>query len=155
MTRDPSKKRTVATNRRARHSYEIIDELELGVQLLGTEVKSLRAGRCSIEEAFGLFRGTDLYLVGATIPEYSHGNINNHAPDRERRLLAHRKELARWEGKVRERGMTLVPLEVFFAGHLVKVQMALVRGKRQHDKRARSAERDAKREIDRAMRRRR
>jgi len=142
-------------NRKARHQYNVLDDLECGIELLGTEVKSLRAGRCSIQEAYGRFRGGELYLEGATIPEYTHGNVFNHPPDRTRKLLAHRRELHRWERQVKLRGVTIVPLELYFLGHLVKVRMALVQGKKIHDKRERDRQRTARREIDRALGRRR
>lgn len=147
--------RSIAQNRKARHLYEVLDELECGIQLTGTEVKSLRAGRASIAEAYGFLKGGELWLIGATIPEYSHGNIHNHEPTRERKLLAHAKELAGWAKQVREKGITVVPLELYFKGHLVKVRMALVRGKKVADKREDQKQRDARREIDRALSRRR
>lgn len=155
MARDDGKVRTIATNRRARHDYHVLSEVECGIALTGTEVKSLRQGRASIAEAFGLVRRGELYLLGATIPEYSHGNLNNHAPARERKLLLHRKELAQWDKAVREKGVTLVPLELYFRGHLVKVRMALVRGKKLYDKRETEKAKDARRDIDRAFSRRR
>jgi SsrA-binding protein len=155
MVRGDDTKRTVATNRRARHDYHLLEELELGLVLRGTEVKSLRSGRASIGEAYGMFRGRELFLVGATIPEYSHGTAFNHAPTRERKLLGHRRELDRWGKRARERGTTVVPLELYFKGHLVKVRMALVQGKKLHDKRERTREREAARDIQRAMSRRR
>jgi len=147
--------RSIAQNRKARHLYHLLEELECGIQLRGTEVKSLRAGRASIAEAYGVIKGGGMWLVGATIPEYSHGNIHNHEPGRERKLLAHAKELAGWTKLVREKGITIVPLELYFKGHLVKVRMALVRGKKLYDKREDQRQRDAKRDIDRAFSRRR
>ena len=98
-------------------------------------MKSLRQGRASIAEAFGLIRRGELFLIGATIPEYSHGNVFNHPPARERKLLLHKRELAQWDKAVREKGVTIVPLELYFRGHLVKVRMALARGKKLYDKR--------------------
>ena len=155
MARDPSARRSIAQNRKARHEFHVLEELECGIELRGTEVKSLRAGRASIAEAYGLFRKGELFLVGATIPEYSHGNVHNHVPGRERRLLAHARQLQAWNKRVREKGVTLVPLELYFQGHLVKVRMALVRGKKAYDKRETQKERSARREMDRAMSRRR
>lgn len=155
MGRDTTTVRSLATNRKARHTYHILDEVECGMLLKGTEVKSLRAGRCSIAEAYGRFRSSELWLVGATIPEYSHGNIHNHAPDRERKLLLSRKELSKWNKAVREKGVTLVPLELLFRGHLVKVRMGLVRGKKLYDKREDQKKRSAEREIGRQLGRRR
>jgi len=155
MARDQQKIRSIAVNRRARHRYEVLDELECGVSLKGTEVKSLRAGHASLTEAYARFRGSELWLVGATIPEYAMGNIHNHAPGRDRKLLAHRREMAKWRKQVTLRGTTMVPLEIFLKGHLVKVQLALVRGKQLHDKRRVQQERDAQRDMERAQRRRR
>src|SRR5262245_17033881 len=155
MARDPEAIRVLAKNRRATHEFHVLEKLECGIELRGTEVKSLRAGQCSIAEAFGHFRGGELYLVGATIPEYSHGNIHNHEPARERRLLAQRRQLRGWDKQVRERGITMVPLVLYFKGHLVKVEMALVKGKKLHDKREDVKRRDAERDMDRAFSRRR
>ena len=146
--------RNLATNRRARHDYHVLEEHECGLVLRGTEVKSLRQGRCSIGEAYGRFDGDELWLVGATIPEYSHGNIHNHAPDRARKLLLSRRELGKWQKAVREKGVTIVPLELYFRGHLVKARMGLVRGKKLYDKREDQKKRTAEREMDRALRRR-
>jgi SsrA-binding protein len=147
--------RNIASNRRVRHDYHVLEELECGIVLTGTEVKSLRQGRASLAEAFALIRAGELFLVGAHIPEYAHGNIQNHVPVHDRKLLAHKREVERLYKRVREKGLTLVPLELYFNGARVKVKIALVRGKRQHDKRAVTKERDARREIDRAMSRRR
>ena len=155
MARDSEAVRVIATNRRARHEYHVLETFECGMALVGTEVKSLRAGRASIGEAYGRMRGDELWLVGATIPEYAQGNINNHEPGRERKLLLHRKELRSVGKQVRERGVTLVPLSLYFKGHRVKLEMALVRGKKFHDRREDQKRRDAKREMDREMARRR
>ncbi len=148
-------RRPIATHRRARHEYEVLDELECGIELRGTEVKSLRAGRCSLPEGYGAFRRNELWLLGVTIPEYTHGNVHNHEPTRARKLLAHRRELDQWEKRVRERGMSIVPLQIYFQGSLVKVTMALVRGKKHYDKRQTQRERDDKRDMERALSRRR
>ena len=160
MARDRESVKVVATNRRARHEYLVLDELECGIELRGTEVKSLRAGHCSLQEAYGFLRtgtsgGPELWLRGATIPEYAQGNIHNHEPARERKLLLHARELRKWAKQVQERGVTVVPLELYFKGHLVKVKMALVRGKKLHDKRESAKKRDAAREIARELGRRR
>ncbi|MEX1025415.1 MAG: SsrA-binding protein SmpB [Planctomycetota bacterium] len=151
----PQERRSIAVNRKARHLYHLLDELECGIQLRGTEVKSLRAGHCSLQEAYGRLRRGELYLVGATIPVYSHGNVHNHEPARERKLLAHRRELAKWEQAVKEKGTTIVPLEIYFQKSLVKVTLALARGKKLFDKREDQKARDAKRDIDRELTRRR
>lgn len=145
----------LAKNRRALHEFHVLDRLECGLVLKGTEVKSLRQGQCSIAEAFGYIRDGELYLLGATIPVYSHGNIHNHEPARERKCLLARKELQKWMKQVKEKGTTIVPLSLYFKGHLVKVEMALVKGKQLHDKREDVKQREARREIDRAISRRR
>ena len=155
MARDTEAIRVVAKNRRALHEFHVLDKLECGIALRGTEVKSLRAGECSIAEAFGMIRRGELYLLGATIPEYSHGNIHNHEPARERKLLLQKRQLRKWDKEVREKGITIVPLLLYFKGHLVKVEMALVKGKKLHDKREDVKRRTAEREIEREVGRRR
>jgi len=147
--------RPIAANRRARFEFHVLEELECGLALKGTEVKSLRQGQCSIAEAWGQVRRGELFLVGAHIPVYAQGNVHNHEPARDRKLLAHRREIARWHGRVREQGVTIVPLEIYFKGARVKVRMALVKGKKLHDKRAATREREDRRDMDRAMSRRR
>ena len=151
MARNDQTLRSICTNKKARHEYNILDELECGIVLKGTEVKSLRAGRASLQEAYGRIMDGELWLLGATIPVYSHGNVHNHQPDRERKLLVHARELDQWAKKVREKGITIVPLELFFRGHLVKVRMALAQGKKLYDKRQTERERTHKREMDRAL----
>lgn len=151
----PSDHRTIAQNRRARHEYLILEELECGISLLGTEVKSLRDGRCSLTEAYARMHKGELFLIGAHIDEYAMGNIHNHDPRRERKLLAHRRELAKWDKKVQEKGMTIVPLEVYFKGARVKILVGLARGKKLYDKRQSDKERSDKRDMQRAMMRRR
>lgn len=150
-----SPRKTIATNKRARFAYHVLEELECGIELKGTEVKSLRDGQCSIGEAYVHAKGGELFLVGAHIPEYTHGTMWNHSPTRDRKLLVHRRELTNWAKKARERGITMVPLEVYFSGSLVKVLVGLCRGKKLHDKREVQRERSDKRDIERAMRRRR
>lgn len=145
----------LAKNRRALHEFHVLERLECGLVLKGTEVKSLRQGQGSIAEAFGHFKRGELYLLGATIPVYSHGNIHNHEPARERKCLLAKREIAKWSKLVKEKGTTIVPLTLYFKGHLVKVEMALVKGKQLHDKRESVKQREAKREIDRATSRRR
>ncbi len=145
--------RMIAENRRARHEYLLLEELECGIALEGSEVKSLREGRCSLAEAYGLMRSDGLYLVGAHIPEYKNATHGGHQLVRDRKLLAHRREVAKWGKAAREKGVTIVPLRLYFRGHLVKVEMALAKGKKLHDKREREKEKSAKREMDRAVRR--
>jgi len=151
---DEPSRRLVASNRKARHRFLILDELEAGIALSGTEVKSLRAGQCSIQEAYVRLVKGELWLVGAHIPEYAQGNRMNHSPTRDRKLLAHRRQIAKLSKAVREKGITLVPLEVYFTDALVKVRVALVRGKKYADKRQAERERSDRREADRALRRR-
>jgi len=151
--------RVIARNKRAHHEYLIQEELECGVMLVGTEVKSLRGGRCTLAEAYVTLvekRGRlEMDLIGCNIPRYSHGNKNNHEPDRVRRLLAHEREMRDWFKRVREKGITIVPLEVYFKGSLVKVKVALVKGKKLHDKRNTERERTDRRDIERELGRRR
>ena len=141
----------IADNRRARHDYHLSDRLEAGIQLTGTEVKSLRAGQLTLGRAFADLRADEVYLVGAHIPEYAQGNIANHDPDRDRKLLLHRREIDTLRGKVRERGLTIVPTKVYFKNGRVKVELAVARGKETHDKRRDIADRDAKRQMERAL----
>jgi SsrA-binding protein len=143
--------KVVAENRRARHDYHLLERYEAGVVLSGTEVKSLREGRASLQQSYADVRDGEVYLVGAHIPEYAQGNIANHEPDRERKLLLHRREIAGLIGKVRERGLTLVPTRVYFKDGRVKVELALARGKEVRDKRRDLADRDARRQIERAL----
>jgi len=155
MARGDQTIRILGKNRRARHEFHVLDSLECGIALVGTEVKSLRQGTCSIAEAFGMVRKGELWLFGATIPEYTHGNVHNHAPTRERKLLLQKAKLRAWDKRVREKGVTIVPLTLYFKGHLVKVEMALVKGKKLYDKREDMKKRSAERDIDRAFSRRR
>ena len=145
----------IAENRRARHDYHLLERYEAGIALSGTEVKSLRAGRADLARAFADLRGNELWLVGAHIDEYAQGNMQNHEPDRDRELLLHRREIDSLIGKVRERGLTLVPTRLYFKDGRVKVEIALARGKEQRDKRRDLAERDARRQIDRELKARR
>ncbi|HEX9543427.1 MAG TPA: SsrA-binding protein SmpB [Streptosporangiaceae bacterium] len=144
----------IARNRRARHDYHIEDVIEAGLVLTGTEVKSLRAGRASLTDGFGQITDGEIWLHGVHIPEYTQGTWTNHEPRRVRKLLLHRKEIDRLASKTAERGLTLVPLALYFKDGKVKVEMALARGKRTYDKRHDLAQRDAAREVERAFRRR-
>jgi SsrA-binding protein len=142
-----------AQNRRARHDYFIEDTVEAGVMLLGTEVKSLRAGRASIAESFAAQQGDGLYLINAYIPEYEAANRFNHAPKRARKLLLHRRELGRLLGAVQREGMTLVPLSIYFNDRgIAKVRLGLAKGKRKGDKREAEKERDWSRDRARLLR---
>lgn len=147
------KKKTVAENRRARFDYHIEDVFEAGIMLTGTEVKSLRFGEGSIAEAYAEIRGSEAWLVNSNIPEFSHGNRYNHEPKRPRKLLLHEREIAKLQGMVERKGMTLVPLSIYFNSRgRAKVELALARGKNTADKRATIKERDWKREQARIMR---
>jgi SsrA-binding protein len=141
----------VARNRKARHDYHIEDTLEAGLVLTGTEVKSLRAGRASLVDGFGEVRDGEVWLRNVHIPEYDQGTWTNHEPRRPRKLLLHKGEISRLIGKTQERGLTLVPLSLYFKDGYAKVEIALARGKKTYDKRHALAERQAKREAERAM----
>ncbi|HEY7794611.1 MAG TPA: SsrA-binding protein SmpB [Gaiellaceae bacterium] len=147
----PTGTKLIAENRRARHDYELLDRVEAGIVLTGTEVKSLRDGRVTLAQAYADVRDNEVWLVGADIAVYDQGNIANHDPGRDRKLLLHRGEIASLIGKVRERGQTLVPTRLYFKDGKVKVELALARGKEKGDKRRDIAERDAKRQIERAL----
>ncbi len=142
-------RRTISRNKRATHEYLVLDELEVGIVLFGTEVKSLRGGRCSLQEAYCMIRNGELWIMQMHIPEYAQGNVNNHKMVRERKLLAKRREIDKWDRKVREKGTTLIPLEILFDGALVKLRIGLCKGKKLYDKRQAKRERDDKREIAR------
>jgi SsrA-binding protein len=153
VAKETGMRRSLSKNRRARYLYEVIDELECGISLAGTEVKGLREGQCSIAESYCRLKDGELWIVGMHIPEYSCGNIHNHSPTRDRRLLAHAHQLRKWGKQVAQKGTTIVPLEVYFVGHLVKITCALCRGKQRHDKRQSKREADDRRDMDRARRR--
>ncbi len=150
----PAGTKPIAENRRARHDFQLLERWEAGIVLTGTEVKSLRDGKASLLRAYADVRDGEVYLVGVHIPEYGQGNRANHDPDRDRKLLLHRREIASLIGKVQERGLTLVPTRLYFKDGRVKVEIALARGKEAHDKRQAIAEREAKRQIERALTRR-
>src|SRR3954468_18909355 len=148
----PQARNLIVENRKARHDFHILERVEAGVALEGTEVKSLRDGGGNIREAFAQLREGEVFLVGANIAPYRQGNIQNHEPLRGRKLLLHRREIAQLGKKVAERGMTLVPLAMYFTDGRVKVELGLAKGKEGIDKRRALADRDARRQIDRAMR---
>jgi SsrA-binding protein len=150
-----SGEKQIAENRKARHDYHLLEKFEAGIVLTGTEVKSLRAGGATLQQAYADVRGNEVWLVGAHIAEYGAGNINNHEPDRDRKLLLHRKEIESLIGKVRERGLTLVPTRLYWKNGKAKVELALARGKERRDKRRDLAQRDAQRQIERALKSRR
>jgi SsrA-binding protein len=145
----------IAENRRARRDYELLERVEAGVVLTGTEVKSARDGKVQLGQAYGDIRGGEAWLVGASIAEYAQGGLFGHEPDRDRKLLLHRGEIDSLHGKVREKGLTLVPTRMYFKDGKVKVELALARGRERADKRRVIAERDAQRQMERALKRRR
>jgi SsrA-binding protein len=143
-------RQVVAQNRKARHDYAILDTVEAGLVLTGTEVKSLRLGRASLVDGFAMIRDGEAWLEGVHIPEYVQGTWTNHTPRRTRKLLLHREQIDRLDQRTREGGLTLVPLALYFREGRVKVELALAKGKRSYDKRQDLAKRDAQREIARA-----
>lgn len=145
--------RPICTNRKARHEYEIGEVIEAGLVLRGSEVKSLRDGGAHLNDAYVQFRDGEAYLVGAHIAPYRHANRLNHEPLRERKLLLHAREMHRLQSKVAERGLTLIPLRMYFNGARAKVELGLARGKKLHDKRADIRKREADRDMERAIRR--
>ncbi len=144
-------RKVVASNRKARHDYHIEDTFEAGLSLMGTEVKALRAGRCSLVDGFAQFSGDELWLEGVHIPEYTQGTWTNHAPRRRRKLLLHREELDKIASKTREKGKTIVPLAVYFKDGRAKVEIALATGKKHYDKRHALRERQDRLEAERAI----
>lgn len=147
--------KVVATNRRARHNYDILDTFEAGMVLTGSEVKSLRAGQVQLKDAYGVLQGGELWLENAHIAPYSFALEGGHAPERKRKLLLHRREIDRLTGKINEQGLTLVPLQIYFVNGRAKIEIALAKGRHTYDKRKKLIERQQKREMDRAMRHRR
>ena len=150
--KDAGRCRLIAKNRRALHDFEVVDTYEAGIVLTGTEVRSLRENNCQLTDCFALVRNGEVWLNNLHISPYANGSYNNPDPDRKRKLLLHRKQIREIEQKVSQAGMALVPLKVYFnEDGRVKMQLALARGKKLYDKRAAMAERDQKREIERAM----
>ena len=145
----------MAENRKARHEYEIIDTLECGIALVGSEVKSLRAGRMSLDEAYGRVEGDEAWLLGCDIPEYEKANQLNHKPKRQRKLLLHRREIRKFAGQAFEKGLTLVPLKMYFTNGRVKVLMGIGRGRKLHDKRQKLKDDSARRDIEQGLKARR
>lgn len=147
-------RKLIAQNRKARHDYTIEDIYEAGLVLMGTEVKSLRAGRASLVDGYALLEDGELWLRGVNIPEYNQGSWTNHAPTRARKLLLNRSEISRITAKLKESGLTLIPLSMYFLDGKAKVEIAIARGRKNYDKRQAIASKEAKREADRAMGRR-
>ena len=143
--------KVITKNRKARHDYTIEETVEAGIVLKGTEVKSMRMGKVNLKDSYATFKGDELFIIGMHVSPYEFGNIFNHDPERERKLLLHRQELRRLIGKVQMQGMTLVPLKLYFKRGKVKVELALASGKKQYDRRHDIAKRDAEREMRRVM----
>src|SRR5437868_13562453 len=141
----------IVDNRRARHDYHLLDRWEAGLVLTGTEVKSLRGGQATLQQSYAEVRESEAWLVGLHVPEYGQGNRENHEPDRPRKLLLHRREIDKLYAQVRERGLTVVPTRLYFKDGRAKVELAVARGKERRDKRRDVVERDAKRQIERAL----
>ena len=139
----------VATNRRARHKFQVLERMEAGIELRGSEVKSLRDGKASINEAYAVVDRGEVWLRGAHIPPYLPASDQNHDPDRPRKLLLHRREIERLIGKTAERGLTLIPTRIYFKGPRAKVELALAKGKEGRDRRREIADRDLRREVER------
>ena len=152
MAEDDSNNRSIATNRRVRHDYEILETVEAGLVLRGTEVKSLRDSQVTFKDAYATIRNNEAWLRGCHINPYSHGTDANHDPERDRKLLLHRREINRLNGRIAERGLTLVPLRLYLKGGRVKLELGLARGRKTHDKRSAIKEREVRREMDKAAR---
>lgn len=146
--------RVAVSNRKARHDYHIIEVLEAGIVLLGTEVKSLRQGNANLQDSYASLKNGEVWLMGMHISPYEHGSIYNHEPRRPRKLLLHKKQIRKVIGRMVEKGLTLVPLSIYFKGRNAKVELAIARGKRSFDKREAIAKRDAERDISQRLRRR-
>ena len=144
-------RKVIAQNKKARHDYAISDVLECGLVLTGTEVKSLRAGRASLIDGFAMINDGELWLMGVHIPEYTEGTWTNHTPRRDRKLLVHKNELNKLIGKLKDSGTTLVPLQLYFKDGKAKVEIAVAKGKKAHDKREAIKEREADREVSRVV----
>lgn len=143
--------RTLVVNRQARFNYEILEKLEAGISLAGTEVKAIREGKANIKEAYADIRNGEVFLIGAHISPYSHGNITNHSPLRDRKLLLKSAEINRLQGKVMEKGLTLIPLRLYIKGRLIKLELGVGRGKKLGDKRQDIKKREQEREMARAI----
>lgn len=152
MVKPEGGERVLATNRKAFFQYHVLEKAEAGIALTGTEVKSIREGGLSFSDSYVDFRGGELFLVGCRIAPYSHGNQMNHAPERDRKLLLHKREILKIGGKVTGKGLTIVPLRAYLRKGRVKVEIGLGRGKRAHDKRESIKQRDMERETRRALR---
>lgn len=156
MTKKPETgERLIASNKKALHDYFVLQKVEAGIELTGTEVKALRDGKANLKDAYVIFKGGEAFLFGAHISPYTHGNRENHEPERTRKLLLHRKELEKLREQTTEKGLTIVPLRLYFKGSRVKTEVAVVRGKKLYDKRETEKRREADREAAAAMKTRR
>ena len=151
MATKPDGEKLIASNKKAYHDYFVLQKLEAGIALTGTEVKSLRDGKANLKDSYVQVKGDQAYLLSAHISPYSHGNIQNHDPERTRRLLLHKREIAKLHTQLVEKGLTIVPLRLYFKGNRVKVEIAVVRGKKLYDKRETEKRREADREAAAAM----
>lgn len=149
MTSETPKERAVVTNRKALHDYFIIETFEAGIALKGTEVKSLRLGSANLQDGYAVIKKGEIWLLGMHISPFEKGNINNHDPRRDRKLLMHRREIFRIAGKMTDKGLTLVPLKIYLKKNIIKVELGLAKGKKEYDKRAAIAKRDVERQLRR------
>jgi SsrA-binding protein len=152
---DKPEQKVIAQNRKARHEYEVLDTYEAGIALVGTEVKSLRLGKAQMQDSYALIENGELFLHNFHISPYDLGNVHNHEPNRIRKLLMHKRELRKLYARAVERGLTLVPLKIYFKGKVAKIELGLVRGKKSYDKREAITEREVRRDLDRRMKERR
>jgi SsrA-binding protein len=150
-TKPQAGEKLIASNKKALHEYFVVQKLEAGLVLTGTEVKALRDGKANLKDAYVIFKNEEAYLFGLHISAYSHGNIQNHEPDRTRKLLLHKREIEKLHAQIAEKGLTVVPLRLYFKGARVKAEIAVVRGKRQYDKRDTERTRELDREAAVAM----
>lgn len=148
---DKRTEKIITTNRKARHDYEILDRIEAGIALTGTEIKSLREGKANLLDSYARIDDGEAWLISCHIPEFKQGSYFNHEPRRKRKLLLHKNQIIKLIGKIQEKGLTLIPLKLYFSGPYVKVLLGLCRGKRQYDKRKAIKEREAVREIERSL----
>ena len=144
-----SEEKTVVSNRKARHDYEIVDQVEAGLVLVGSEVKSLRAGRANMGDAYARVIKGEIWVIGMHISPYKEATSQNHDPLRERKLLLHRNEIKKLTRRIDEKGFTLIPLRIYFKNNIAKIELGIARGKRQYDKKVAIAQKDAKREMER------
>lgn len=143
--------KNIAANRKARHEYFVLESIEAGIELVGTEVKSIRMGQVNLKDSWANVQNGEIFLLGMHVSPYEKGNIFNREPERVRRLLMHKKEIRKLNQDIKVKGLTLIPLSIYFKGSNVKVELGVCKGKKLHDKRASEAEKDARRSIDRAM----